>query len=341
MTDVLRQWTALTETVGLYEDVSRSIWRVDGAGALDALHGLLTNDLRGADEGHAIPCLALTPKGRPIADLRVWKRPAGEGPALLDLSAKGADALFDHFGRYLPPRMAAIVPLPEAKILRLLGPQAVSALLSVFGTDLAFPAADRFVQAPLTGPSIPDSEEQAAAPILLRRPDSEGGGWDVLLPAELPGAAEALLDAVESLGGCAAGPEAWDIWRVERGIPVYGRDFGLENLPQETGLTERTVSFDKGCYTGQEVVARIHYRGHVNQRLMGLQASRDQPLPPASELFNQGRATGRITSPVRSPRFGFIALGMIRREVDPGAFLAVSPSAKPDIKVRDLPFTLS
>jgi folate-binding Fe-S cluster repair protein YgfZ len=99
------------------------------------------------------------------------------------------------------------------------------------------------------------------------------------------------------------------------------------------------VSFEKGCYTGQEVVARIHYRGHVNQRLMGLQASGDQPLRPAAELFREERAMGRITSPVRSPRLGSIALGMIRREVDPGALLAVSAVAKPDVKVRNLPFT--
>ena len=101
-----------------------------------------------------------------------------------------------------------------------------------------------------------------------------------------------------------------------------------------------TVNFDKGCYTGQEVVARIHYRGHVNQRLMGLEAPGDQPLPPAVELFREGRAMGRITSPVRSPRLGSIALGMIRREVDHGAFLAGSSAAIPDVKVRNLPFTL-
>ncbi len=341
MTDVERQWTALSETAGLYQDASRRVWLVDGARALDALHGLLTNDLRAAEEGHAIPCLALTPKGRPIADLRVWKRPAGDGPVLLDLSAEGADALYEHFGRYLPPRLATIVPIPEARILRVLGPQADSALLSVFGPDLLLPPADRFRQAQLIGASFPGVEQQARTPLLLRRPDSEGGGWDVLLPADYPEAEEALLEAVESLGGCATGPEAWDIWRVERGIPVYGRDYGLESLPQETGLTERTVSFDKGCYTGQEVVARIHYRGHVNQRLMGLQASGDQTLPPAAELFREGRATGRITSPVRSPRFGSIAIGMIRREVEAGAFLAVSSSAKPDVKVQNLPFTLS
>jgi folate-binding Fe-S cluster repair protein YgfZ len=100
------------------------------------------------------------------------------------------------------------------------------------------------------------------------------------------------------------------------------------------------VSFDKGCYTGQEVVARIHYRGHVNQRLIGLVASGNQVLSPSAELFRDGRAAGRVTSPAQSPRFGSIALGMIRREVEPGALLAASPAEEPTIRVTDIPFTL-
>ena len=339
MTEVERQWTALTGTVGLYEDLSRSIWSVEGSKALDALHGLLTNDLRSAEAGQVIPCLALTPKGRPIADLRVWKPAAGERPALLDLSAEGAYELQKHFARYLPPRFATISPLPEARILRVLGAGTAGVLHSAFGTDLGLPAGDRFVRVRHEAAADADLDEDTVGPMLLGRPESEGGGWDVLLPAQFPGVGKALLEAAESAGGCAVGSEAWDIWRVERGIPLYGRDFGLDNLPQETGLTERTVSFDKGCYTGQEVVARIYYRGHVNQRLMGIQATGDEPLPPGAELFRKEKASGRITSPVQSPRFGSIALGMIRREVDPGTSLSMSPSAKPDIIVRTLPFT--
>ena len=341
MADVKRQWSALTETVGLYEDLSRSIWSVEGAKALDALHGLLTNDLRAPEAGQVIPCLALTPKGRPIADLRVWKRASGDGPALLDLSAQGSEALLEHFARYLPPRFATIVPLPEAKIFRVLGPGAADALCDAFGTSLELPAEDRFVQVRHEATSGSSLDGASGGSILLGRPESEGGGWDLLLPVQLPGLEEVLLEAAESEGGCAVGPEAWDIWRVERGLPVFGRDFGLDNFPQETGLTERTVSFDKGCYTGQEVVARIHYRGHVNQRLMGIQAPGEEPLPLAAELFREGKPSGRITSPVQSPRFGSIALGMIRREVDPGTSLSTSPAAEADIVVRILPFTVT
>jgi aminomethyltransferase len=341
MTAVERQWTALTRGVGLYEDGLRSVWSIEGERAVDALHGLLTNDLLSAARGQVVPCLALTPKGRPIADLRVWKHATGEGSVILDLCAEGQTELLTHFGRYLPPRFATTVPMPEAKVFRLRGPLAAGALHALFGADLVLPAGDRFVRVELRAGSDPDLEGRSADPFLLGRIESEGGGWDILLTAEDPELEGALLHAVESAGGCSVGPDAWDIWRVERGIPRYGRDFGSGNLPQETGLTERTVSFEKGCYTGQEVVARIHYRGHVNQRLMGLEAPGDEPLPHAAELFREQKASGRITSPVQSPRFGSIALGMIRREVDPGTAVSLSPASNPDIMVRTLPFTSS
>lgn len=341
MTAVERQWAALTRGVGLYQDGLRSVWSIEGAKAVDALHGLLTNDLRSVDQGQVVPCLALTPKGRPIADLRVWKLATGEGSVILDLCAEGEPELLTHFRRYLPPRFATTVPMPEAKVFRLRGPLAAGSLHALFGAGLVLPAGDRFVRVELRAGSDANLEGCSVDAFLLGRIESEGGGWDILLTAEDPELEGALLHAVESAGGSPVGREAWDIWRVERGIPEYGSDFGLENLPQETGLTERTVSFDKGCYTGQEVVARIHYRGHVNQRLMGLQAGGDEPLAPDAELFREARASGRITSPVQSPRFGSIALGMIRREVDPGTLLSLSPAAEPDIMVRTLPFTAS
>ncbi len=339
MRDVARELTASRETAGLHRDVARVVWRVDGARALDALQGLLTNDLRSPAAGSAIPCLALTPKGRPLADLKVWKGPADAGPLLLDLPALAADALLAHFGRYLPPRFASVEPVPEAGVFELLGPETTGVLLEVFGPDLALPDVGRCIAVGGSGSPTAAADRGGSDPLLTRRSEDRGGGWEIVVLDRTREVGQTLLEAVEFHGGCALGAEAWEIWRVEWGIPLYGRDFGLDNLPQETGLTERTVSFDKGCYTGQEVVARIHYRGHVNQRLIGLVASGDQVLPASAELFRDGRAAGRVTSPVQSPRFGSIALGMIRREVEPGALLAASPAEEPTIRVTDLPFT--
>ncbi len=122
-------------------------------------------------------------------------------------------------------------------------------------------------------------------------------------------------------------------------IPRYGVDYDLENLPQETGLTGRMVNFEKGCYTGQEVVARIHYRGHVNRRLVGLSRPDEAPIATGTELFDGDRRVGGVTSATTSPQFGSIALGMVRREVEPGARLSTSAGGERTVEVHTLPFT--
>lgn len=325
-------------SAALYRDADRVIWQAAGDRAVDALNGLLTNDLRRPGPGRVIPCLALTPKGRPLADLRVWKRGADAGPLLLDLPEPAAEPLRDHFGRYLPPRFARIEPMAGAVLFRLLGPDAASVI------------SERILDgapAPTPG-TLHEARLESRQLLIAGRTESEGGGWDLLVPACTRSVEEALIAAVTAVGGCVIGEREWETFRIERGIPRWGQDFDLRNLPQETGLTDATVSFDKGCYTGQEVVARIHYRGHVNRRLAGLartDAGIDaspgyaEPIPVDGELYLADRVVGSVTSSVVSPRFGPIALAMVRSEVEAGARLATSPGGKATIELRELPFT--
>lgn len=306
----------LAGTVGLFADPSREVWRVEGRGAVRALHGLLTNDLEGPPPGARISALALTPKGRPLADVQVWKR---ETDLLLDLPRVAAASLRDHLARYLPPRLARATDEAGAVVARLLGPRAENALRSA-------------------GVRPAEAGSLLAAP----RTEEEGGGFDLLRldPAE-DGTWGRLVAAVEAEGGAELTREAYEAWRVECGIPVFGRDFDEESLPQETGLVGRTVSFEKGCYTGQEVVARIHHRGHVNRHLRGLRLPAESAAEEGAPLFRGGREVGRLSSPVLSPRLGCIALAMLRREVEPGALVALSAEAEPDVRVVALPFTFS
>jgi folate-binding protein YgfZ len=313
----------------LYRDAVREVWKVEGEKAIDGLNGLLTNDLSGPEPGSVIPCLALTPRGRPLVDLRVWKRIPQAGPLLLDLSTAGSEPLREHLGRYLPPRFARIVPLEEAGILRILGPRASSVLTEVLGGGFDPPPTDRFSELEI------DSEHVLVA----GRPETEGGGWEILALHGADRVQSALDAAVQASGGDSISDESWETIRIERGIPRYGVDYGLENLPQETGLTGRTVSFEKGCYTGQEVVARIHYRGRVNRRLVGLSGDGDAPIQSGAELFDGDRQVGGVSSVADSPKFGAIALGMVRREVEPGARLSTSAGGDLTIEVRTLPFT--
>ncbi len=324
----MKDYEAIAHRAALFHDVSRVTWRLTGDRVIEALQGLLTADVRGPEARSVIPSFILTPKGRPLAELRVWKGCREESDVLIDLPLASVDRLREHLGRYLPPRFAAVEPAPRGRILHLVGPVAGSVLESALPPSFAVPAPDRCAGA----------GDGAAA--VAGRSVEEGAGWTILSldrDSRLDGRlGEALADA----GGRTVGAAAWDIWRIERGIPVYGRDFDLENFPQETGLSDRFVSFDKGCYTGQEVVARIHYRGHVNQRLLGVRREGGDGLREGSELYLAGRPAGRISSAVVSPSCGSIGLGMIRRGIEPGERLSTTPDGRAEIEVSVVPFTL-
>jgi tRNA-modifying protein YgfZ len=129
-------------------------------------------------------------------------------------------------------------------------------------------------------------------------------------------------------------PEAWELARIEAGLPAFGREFDDGSMPAEAGLVPLAISFSKGCYPGQEPVARLQYRGHANRGLRGLELGR--PLPQAEAAVTAGdREVGRASSAIVSPRFGPIALAVLRREVQDGDQVEVAGVAA---RVRPLPF---
>jgi aminomethyltransferase len=145
-----------------------------------------------------------------------------------------------------------------------------------------------------------------------------------------------LIDTLVERGGARrAGAEALEVLRVEKGLPRFGRDYGPESFPQETGLAE-AVSYTKGCYLGQEVVARIHYRGGVQKVLRGLIFDGAAPAPGAA-LLADGREAGKVTSVVRSPALGRpVGLTILhRRAAEPGTRLEVEGGGAAE--VRELP----
>jgi folate-binding protein YgfZ len=122
--------------------------------------------------------------------------------------------------------------------------------------------------------------------------------------------------------------------RVEHGRPRYGIDLDDSVIPEEAGLNERAVSFTKGCYVGQETVARLYYRGKPNRRLRGLRLS--GMASPGDELSYEGRVVGRLSSVATSPRFGPIGLALVRREAPPGSTTVVGDTVTAE--VAELPF---
>src|SRR4029077_577828 len=125
--------------------------------------------------------------------------------------------------------------------------------------------------------------------------------------------AAAVWQALIAGGAQPAGLQAYHTLRIEAGTPVYGLDIDDSNLPQEVGRTERTVSFTKGCYIGQETVARIRTYGHVNRSLVGLRIAGGEAVPRGVQVTRESKEVGTVTSCIVSPRFGAIALGYVRR----------------------------
>lgn len=325
---------ALRESAALLDDTDRCLLEVAGTSAREHFGGLVTNHVEALEPGQAVYAFMLTPRGRPVAEMRVVAREPREGEEVLwvDMPAACAASAREHLGRYLPPRLARWEPLGRRVRLAVAGPRADEAL-EALGAERLPP--DPLFAADLRHPSLDDPA------VIVRREDVEGPGHDLYLAADdLAAAWDALAGGVSRRGGRPAGHRAREVWRVERGIPVYGREITTDVLPQETGQTDRAVDFEKGCYTGQEVVARIHYRGKVNRHLRGLRFEAGVRELPATgdELFEGERSRATVTTAVRSPRLGPIALGYVRREVEPGGRLALEPGGDPVCRVEELPF---
>ena len=142
-----------------------------------------------------------------------------------------------------------------------------------------------------------------------------------------------LHAALAAAGAVPVREGAAEVLRVERGIPRYGVDLDDSVIPQEAGLNERAISFTKGCYVGQETVARLYYRGKPNRHLRGLRLSEE--AAPGTGLLMGDRELGALTSVAVSPRQGVIGLALVRREAAPGDVLAAGAA---QAEVVELPF---
>lgn len=281
------------------------------------LNGQVTNDVRALRVGEGCYAAVVSARGRMESDAFVY-RLADE--FLLDFEPGLTAGLLRRLEHHLIADDVQIVDAaPHFGLLSVQGPAAAAALQRLgLGTTL---------------PERPLDLRIAAAPggvevHLVNQPRTGRTGFDLFVPvAGLPVVAPALLEAVRSVGGGAAGWEALETARIEAGIPRYGADMDATTLPPEAGIEERAISYRKGCYIGQEVLARIRTYGRVTRRLCGLRLSEPAgSLPVAGDVVtHDGREVGRVTSAVRSPSLGAdIALGYVRREHDrPGTSVRV------------------
>jgi folate-binding protein YgfZ len=302
-------YEALVTGCGLVDRSERGKLALTGAGAVEFLNGQVTNELAGIADGEGRYAAFLTHKGKMLGDMRVLAVSEGATTELLlDTERVALQALFDIIRHY---KIGYEVELHkrtlETALFALIGPDARAVAAAASGEPtLALPASEHA------------HREARAGGRPVRMVSTEAGGVDVLAQsADRDAVWQALLDA----GARAVPFEAAEIVRVERGVPRYGVDMDERTIPQEAGINERAVSFEKGCYVGQETVARLHYRGKPNRQLRGLRLS--APAPSGAEIRLAERPVGVLGSAVLSPALGPIGLALVRREAEPGAAVSV------------------
>ena len=307
---VAGEYEALRRRAIVVNRSHRARMRFTGAKSGEVLTGLLTNDVTALTPGQGQYAAALTPKGKVVADLRTLRLEDG---FLTDASPRSREGWTTIVRKYVNPRLAKYVD--ESATLLSLG---------VFGVQA------RYVVEQMTGighsalallPAYSHVSVERGGPMIVARvPDLELEGYELFVPAER---FQDVWDSALTARATPAGLAAWEIARVEAGRPEYGIDMDDATIAQEANLEELgAISYTKGCYTGQEVVARVHFRGHVNRALRGLRASGTATPPTGAALFDvTGKSVGDVRSSVTSPRLGGIALAMVRRDVPAGAQL--------------------
>lgn len=287
------EYAAWRSSAALFDLSHRQVLRVAGNDRVSFLQGMLTNDVQSLGVGEQIYAALLTTKGSMICDVRVLKR---ESDFLLELEAGLAPKAKATLEKYI---ISEDVELSDASgdfgLLALAGPQ-TDALLAQFGKDVSI---------------LQDDVLGATARRLLIPKDSLGAIAQRLVSPSLGSAPRP------------AGMQTYEVVRVQSRIPRYGIDMDEQTIPLEANL-QRAISYTKGCYVGQEVIARITYRGHVNRLLCGLVLEDHLPQPKTT-LFREGKAVGFVTSAVRSFEQNRVtAMGYVHRDSsEPGTQLNV------------------
>ena len=318
------EYRAAREAVALFDRSVLGKVNVTGRDRLAFLQGMLTNDVTGLASGQGAPAAFLDAHGKVMALLVVY---AAADSVLIELPASLTEKTLQTLDRYLISEKAYFESVDEAfAILSVQGPAARGLLQSLGG-------------APLELPPYGHTEVSIAGVTarVINRSEGPAAGFHCWVSA---GHAAEVRGALEGGGAVPAHAETLEVLRVEAGQPWYPNDVDDSVILPETRL-EGLVSYTKGCYIGQETVARVKYRGHVNRALSGLVLEGDRVPEHGARVTAEGKDIGRVTSAVRSLALGRpIALGYVRREhFEPGSAVTVADGAgEQAARVAALPF---
>ncbi len=309
--DLDAEYRQAREECALHQPGGRAWLEITGPDAAEYLHSQVTNDIENLAPGDGCYALLLDRKGHLQAEMRILMRAAGR--FLVETGSDQLPGLSRHLGMYKIGRKVEVQPV-ELDVLSLIGPATAEVSGIAPGPEHSFAEA-----------------EIAGAGCLAVATDA---GLDLICSPDLTGRIRSELLSRHAIP---VSDDAVEILRVESGRPRFGQDMDGSRMPAEAGLVERAVNFEKGCYIGQEPVARLHYRGKPNRRLRGLVF--DGPVVPGDPVRLGDRELGTVGTAVISPARGRIGLAILRREAEPDVTVTVmSDGDEIEARVIELPF---
>lgn len=320
--EVLSQYSALTGSVGFAELTGRTILVVTGADSAQILQSFTTNDVKKLIPGAGCEAFVTSPQGKTLAHVLIFC----EGDQYsVDAAPDLAATIISHFDRYVITEDVQLTDrTAEFRDILVAGPQAEFTLEKLTGAEP--PKA-------LLGHT---SAQIAGRVAILRRVDYAGPVCYFIQTASADVAA--VIDALIAAGANRCEASAVESARLEAGFPLFGADITAENLPQEVSRDAHAISFTKGCYLGQETVARIDAIGHVNRLLVGLRFDSTEVPAKGTAILAGDQQIGHVTSAAWSPRLAAtLALAYLRRNhAKPGTSLSssVGPASVIALPVR-------
>ncbi|MBN9500253.1 MAG: hypothetical protein J0H02_00525 [Armatimonadetes bacterium] len=316
-TTVVESYDMLRADSGRFPISDFSVIELSGEDRKGWLQGQATNNLRSLDFGASSSFCLCEPTGQIQSVCNIWSI---QDRFLLTLPTNSLSAFLKRVEQMVIMEDVAVRVLEDFVLYSLQGPSASSRLSA-------------FAQLPNLDAHETDWDGVKVA--LLRSNRAGQGGWDVVVPRDAAKVAKAIENEFDLIE-----PEAANIARLEAGIPKFGVDINSKTMPPELGqaFDAQHVSYNKGCYTGQEVLMRIHSRGHTNKTWMGLIS--DEPLEVGASVKHARRAdAGEVTSAVFSPTLGFIGGAILRNEAAmDGDWVTVETSRGPiEAEVREMP----
>lgn len=310
--DLDAEYRQMREACGLLTDSGRATVTVEGSEAAEFLQGQITNEVEGLATGSGHYAVLLDRKGHIQADLRLLR--LGDDEFWIDADSATAGRLVKHLNTYKIGREVE-VSRSEREVVSLIGPASPEV------TGVAPGGEHDFTELTLAGASCLTVATESGQDVIYRSGDRD-----------------AVVAELTTRGAVPISAAAAEILRVEAGRPLYGADMTEAAMPAEAGIVERAVDFTKGCYIGQEPVARLHYRGRPNRHLRGLRLS--GPVGRGDTIRNPDRELGAVGTATVSPAYGRIGMAILRKEAEPGDTVTVdSALGEVPAEVVELPFS--